>query len=146
MAAAPASGRTVLVTGGAGFIGSHLVEELVEPNVVRMLDNLTTGPREWVPEEVRFVEGYVRNDPTVTEAIEDVDLVFHEDAQVDVTASVEAPRRGMRSMRRRRSRYSNTPDRTGPVSCSLRAPRSTVTLRRSLSTTPRRPSPGRHMA
>jgi UDP-glucose 4-epimerase len=87
--------RTFLVTGGAGFIGSHIVEALVRRgDRVRVLDNLCTGHRENLAafgKEVEFIEGDV-SDPTVTaEAVKGVDCVFHEAALASVPRSVERP-------------------------------------------------------
>lgn len=86
------AGRTVLVTGGAGFVGSHLADALVDDNEVRVLDDLSTGRRENVPEGATFIEGDIRDDATLADAMAGVDLVFHEAAQVSVTRSVERPR------------------------------------------------------
>lgn len=92
MADQPLTGRTVLVTGGAGFVGSHLVDALVEENEVRVLDDLSTGEREHVHDDATFIEGDV-GDPSARErAMSDVDLVFHEAAIVDVPESVSNPR------------------------------------------------------
>src|SRR5262245_12484986 len=56
----PGNGMNVLVTGGAGFIGSHLVERLVgERHTVRVLDNEATGRRENVPAAARYLPGDV---------------------------------------------------------------------------------------
>ncbi len=87
--------RTFLVTGGAGFIGSHIVEALVRRgDRVRVLDNLCTGHRENLAafgKDVEFIEGDV-SDPTVTaEAVKGVDCVFHEAALASVPRSVERP-------------------------------------------------------
>ena len=76
-----------LVTGGAGFIGSHLVDALVaRGDEVTVLDDLSTGRREFVHEQARFVEHDVR-EPFETDA----DVVFHLAAQADVATSVERP-------------------------------------------------------
>ncbi|MFC6952966.1 NAD-dependent epimerase/dehydratase family protein [Halorubellus litoreus] len=83
--------RTVLVTGGAGFIGSHLVDALVEENEVRVLDDLSTGQVARLPDDVELVHGDVRNEELVAHATKDVDVVFHQAANVSVPASVENP-------------------------------------------------------
>jgi UDP-glucose 4-epimerase len=76
-----------LVTGGAGFIGSHLVDALVaRGDDVTVLDDLSTGRREFVHERAAFVEHDVR-EPFETDA----DVVFHLAAQADVSTSVERP-------------------------------------------------------
>lgn len=85
------TGRTVLVTGGAGFVGSHLAEALVGDNEVRVLDDCSTGAREHVPDRATFLEGDVRDRETLASAMADVDVVFHEAAMVSVPASVERP-------------------------------------------------------
>ncbi|HQY64920.1 MAG: SDR family oxidoreductase [Myxococcales bacterium] len=86
----------VLVTGGAGFIGSHIAERLVrEGHSVRVLDNLTSGHRENLATIARDVElqvGDVRDESACARAAEGVDVVFHEAAIVSVPYSVEHPR------------------------------------------------------
>jgi UDP-glucose 4-epimerase len=82
---------TVLVTGGAGFVGSHLVEALLEDNDVRVLDDLSTGRREFVHADAESIVGDVRDEGVVREAISGVDVVFHQAAVVSVDRSVEAP-------------------------------------------------------
>ncbi|MCZ7593134.1 MAG: SDR family oxidoreductase [Kiritimatiellae bacterium] len=86
----------VLVTGGCGFIGSHIVEALVsEGHRVRVLDNLSSGHRknlDAVKGEVEIIEGDVRDTTTVVAAMQDVSVVFHEAALVSVFDSVERPR------------------------------------------------------
>ncbi len=81
----------VLVTGGAGFIGSHLVERLVGDNEVRVLDDLSTGHREDVHNDATLHVGDVRDEATVREATAGVDVVFHHAASVSVDRSLEAP-------------------------------------------------------
>jgi len=83
----------VLVTGGAGFIGSHLVERLlVEGHSVRVLDNLSGGPRgDLSAEGYEFVDGDVRDRAMVEACLEGVEQVFHLAAQISVPASVQAP-------------------------------------------------------
>jgi UDP-glucose 4-epimerase len=76
-----------IVTGGAGFIGSHLVDALVaRGDEVTVLDDLSTGRREFVNPAARLVEHDIRN-PFDAEA----DTVFHLAAQADVGTSVERP-------------------------------------------------------
>jgi UDP-glucose 4-epimerase len=80
----------VLVTGGAGFIGHHLVRALLARGLgVTVLDDLSMGKRENVPPAARFVEGDVRDPAAVRNALEDVDAVLHEAAIVSIRASVE---------------------------------------------------------
>ena len=83
--------RSVLVTGGAGFIGSHIAHALIEDNRVTVLDDLSTGRRENVPAGATLVVGDVRDDETLSRVMDGVDLVFHEAAVVSVERSVEAP-------------------------------------------------------
>jgi UDP-glucose 4-epimerase len=83
--------RVVLVTGGAGFVGSHIAEALAPRNTVRVLDDLSDGTRSNLPEEVTVIEGDVREEATVDEAMADVDLCFHEAGMVSVDRSIEAP-------------------------------------------------------
>ncbi|APX98390.1 NAD-dependent epimerase/dehydratase family protein [Natronorubrum daqingense] len=85
------TGRTILITGGAGFIGSHLADALVADNDVRVLDNLTSGERANVPDDATLIEGDLRDDATLERATDGVDLIFHKAALVSVQGSVEAP-------------------------------------------------------
>ncbi|WP_178916537.1 NAD-dependent epimerase/dehydratase family protein [Natronomonas gomsonensis] len=72
------SGKRLCITGGAGFVGSHLADRLVADNEVVVVDRLGNGRREWVPDDAELVEGDLREDAAVTEAIdEDTDAVFH---------------------------------------------------------------------
>ncbi|MFN7987078.1 MAG: NAD-dependent epimerase/dehydratase family protein [Thermoanaerobaculia bacterium] len=89
----PPPGCSVLVTGGAGFIGSHLADALLaRGHRVVVLDDLSTGDARRVPREARFAKGDVR-DPGLDALLreEKVDTVFHLAAQVDVRKSVEDP-------------------------------------------------------
>ncbi|MEO7971031.1 MAG: SDR family oxidoreductase [bacterium] len=85
-----------LVTGGAGFIGSHIASGLVKSGArVRIIDDLSTGYRENIAEiggDVDFVEGSLADESLLRRAIEDVELVFHEAAIPSVPRSVENPR------------------------------------------------------
>ncbi len=85
------SNRSILVTGGAGFRGSHLTSALVEDNDVTVFDALTTGDEANLPDGVTLIEGDVRDTAALEAAITDVDTVFHEAALVSVARSVEAP-------------------------------------------------------
>lgn len=84
-----------LVTGGAGFIGSHIVTALVERgDQARVLDNLSTGKRENLAHldgKVEFVEGDIADRAVVDRAVSGVDFVFHEAALASVPRSVTAP-------------------------------------------------------
>lgn len=83
--------QTILITGGAGFIGSHLAAALAADNEVRILDSLTTGRRANIPSEATFIEGDLRDEETLVCATKNVDLIFHEAALVSVQRSIEAP-------------------------------------------------------
>ncbi|QLG64322.1 NAD-dependent epimerase/dehydratase family protein [Halorarum salinum] len=85
------SGLTTLVTGGAGFVGSHVADALVADNEVRVLDDLSTGRPGNVPDGATLVEGDVRDPNDLGAAMEGVDLVFHEAGLVSVPDSVERP-------------------------------------------------------
>lgn len=70
--------RFYLVTGGCGFIGSHLVETLVaRGDAVRVLDDLSRGRREYLPRGVEFIEADVADPAALRRAIQDVDGCFH---------------------------------------------------------------------
>jgi UDP-glucose 4-epimerase len=79
-----------LVTGGAGFIGSHLTRALLAGGRrVTVLDNLSVGQRGAVPEGARFVHGDIRDEAAVADALRDVDCVFHLAAQVTIRGSFD---------------------------------------------------------
>ena len=83
-----------LVTGGAGFIGSHLVDELARRgNPVRVLDDLSTGLRANLAHlpNVEFVEGSLTDPNAVVRAVQGVGVVYHLGALASVARSVEAP-------------------------------------------------------
>ena len=87
--------RIFLVTGGAGFIGSHITETLVERGErVRVLDNLSTGHLSNMAgfrERIEFIEADLVDARAVAEAVEGVDCIFHQAALASVPRSVEAP-------------------------------------------------------
>lgn len=79
----------ILVTGGAGFIGSHLVDALLEQaHDVRVLDDLSSGRRENLPDHIEFLRGDVTDPATVEQAFEGIDACFH----LAAIASVERSR------------------------------------------------------
>ncbi len=84
-----------LVTGGAGFIGSHIAEALVKKGVkVRIVDNLSTGKLENVDsfkENVEFVEGDIRDLGLMKDITRDVEIIFHEAALPSVPRSIDNP-------------------------------------------------------
>jgi UDP-glucose 4-epimerase len=83
----------LLVTGGAGFIGSHIVQTLLERgDKVRVLDNFSTGKRENLAGlDVEIVEGDLRDASRVAQACRAVDTIFHEAAFVSVPQSMAEP-------------------------------------------------------
>ena len=83
----------VLVTGGAGFIGSHLVHGLLDRgDRVRVLDNLSTGSKANLAGlDIDFIEGDIRDTAVVQEVINDVDFIFHLAAFISVAGSMEDP-------------------------------------------------------
>jgi UDP-glucose 4-epimerase len=83
--------KRILVTGGAGFIGGHLVAALHDDNDVRVLDDCSAGSPASLPDDVTFIEGDIRDAEIVQEAIDGVDVVFHEAAIVSVPESVDDP-------------------------------------------------------
>jgi UDP-glucose 4-epimerase len=87
--------RTFLVTGGAGFIGSHIAEALLRRgDKVRVLDSLSTGHVTNLAsfaEQVEFVEGCVTDASLVAKLVDGVDCVFHQAALASVPRSVKAP-------------------------------------------------------
>lgn len=83
---------TILVTGGAGFIGSHIVEHFQGNARVRVLDNLRSGFRHNLAGlDCEFIEGSILDRPRVREAMQDVDHVFHLAALISVPESMEKP-------------------------------------------------------
>jgi UDP-N-acetylglucosamine/UDP-N-acetylgalactosamine 4-epimerase len=89
--------RRVLVTGGAGFIGSNLVESLLNSgNSVICLDNFSTGKRENLNSftknpHFKLIEGDIRNYDECLNAVENIDIVFHEAALGSVPRSIKDP-------------------------------------------------------
>jgi dTDP-L-rhamnose 4-epimerase len=91
-------GKKVLVTGGAGFIGSHTVDQLVQRgDTVRVYDNLNPQVHgenaerpEYLHSEAEFIWGDIRNRDHLKKAIEDVEIVIHDAAEVGVGQSMYA--------------------------------------------------------
>lgn len=82
-----------LITGGAGFIGSHIARALLQQGAdVRILDNFSSGKRENLKGlNVEIIEGDLRDASRVTEAVRGVNIIFHEAAFVSVPESMEKP-------------------------------------------------------
>lgn len=86
-----------LITGGAGFIGSHLADELIGRGYhVIVLDNLSTGKRQNIRhleehERFRFVQGDILNEALVNDTVEECDIIFHLAAAVGVELIVKNP-------------------------------------------------------
>lgn len=87
--------RTMLVTGGAGFIGSHIVAALVaRGDKVRVLDDLSTGHASNLAEfkgRIEFIEGSIADAAKVAAAVQGVDCIFHQAALASVPRSVARP-------------------------------------------------------
>jgi nucleoside-diphosphate-sugar epimerase len=87
---------TVLVTGGAGFIGSHIAAALAQSGArVRIIDDLSTGHLENIKEiggELDFIQASLLDEAALRRVLEDVEVVFHEAAIPSVPRSVENPR------------------------------------------------------
>jgi UDP-glucose 4-epimerase len=88
--------RSILVTGGAGFIGSHLADALLGTNDVHVLDNFSSGKRDFVEHHMddrRFtlIEGDLLNPADIDEAIKGTDIVFHLAANPDVRLGPKDP-------------------------------------------------------
>ncbi|NJE48301.1 SDR family oxidoreductase [Thermococcus sp. 9N3] len=83
--------KLIVVTGGAGFIGSHIAWELVRDNEVIVIDNLYTGKAENVPPGAKLVKADVRDYEAIAELVSNADYVFHEAAQVSVVESIRDP-------------------------------------------------------
>jgi UDP-glucose 4-epimerase len=84
--------KRVLITGGAGFIGSHVARALLaEGNQVTVFDSLVSGSREAVPEEALFIQGDIRNRDELAHAFSDIDAVVHLAALVSVPESIAHP-------------------------------------------------------
>ena len=92
--------RVACVTGGAGFIGSHLVRALLTRGLeVKVLDNLSVGRRANVPNGAVLVEGDIADEECAKRAMEGCDIVFHLAARVAIRSSFESPSRRMKTRR-----------------------------------------------
>jgi len=88
--------RLWLVTGGAGFIGSHIVDELIKRGEkVRVLDNFSTGKMDnlyYVKDKIEIIKGDIRDFKIVKKAVKDVNYVIHQAAMRSVPKSVDDPK------------------------------------------------------
>ena len=88
-------GRKALVTGGAGFIGGHIVERLLACDwQVRVLDDFSSGRDENLAETLEHIElirGDIRDEATIQRAVQGVEVVFHQAAIASVPRSVAEP-------------------------------------------------------
>ena len=84
-----------LVTGGAGFIGSNIVEELLKRGYdIRVLDNFATGKRENLKQfekDIELIEGDIRSFHIVQQAVKDIDVILHQAALPSVPRSIKDP-------------------------------------------------------
>jgi len=82
-----------LITGGAGFIGSHIARALIQQGArVRILDNFSSGKRENLNGlDLEIIEGDLRDITCVAKAVRDINIIFHEGAFVSVPESMEKP-------------------------------------------------------
>ena len=86
--------KKVLVTGGAGFIGSHLVDQLIDRGInVTIIDNLSTGKKENINPKAKFIECDISTTSYIdlTFYLNDIDTVFHLAAKTAVQESIENP-------------------------------------------------------
>lgn len=87
----------ILVTGGAGFIGSHIVDRLLEKDYeVTVIDNLSNGNLDNLShnndnKEFHFIKGDIRDTDLLSKILDDIDVVFHEAALVSIKQSIENP-------------------------------------------------------
>ena len=107
------SGKRVCITGGGGFVGSHLADRLVADNDVVVADRFGAGRREWVPDGARVLEGDLQEPAVVAEAIDaETDVVFHvaADKRIDADDPDE-------QFRRNTALTANVAERMDTVGC-----------------------------
>ncbi len=88
--------KRILITGGAGFIGSNLTDYFIEHNFVRVLDNLITGKEENISHHFNktnfeFIKADIRDLDVCKQAVKDIDIVFHQAALGSVPRSINDP-------------------------------------------------------
>jgi len=86
--------KHIFVTGGAGFIGSHVIDNLIQHNKVTVFDNLSSGRMEFIRHHIgddnfSFIEGDLLEPDSIQSALEDIDMVFHLAANPDVKLGAE---------------------------------------------------------
>ncbi|MBE0523947.1 MAG: NAD-dependent epimerase/dehydratase family protein [Methanosarcinales archaeon] len=86
--------KHILVTGGAGFIGSHVIDNLIQHNKVTVFDNLSSGRMEFIQHHIgddnfSFIEGDLLEPDLIQSSLEDIDMVFHLAANPDVKLGAE---------------------------------------------------------
>ena len=82
------SNNNILVTGGAGYIGSHIVEQLIKKNEsVIIIDNLITGYKELINKKAKFIKVDIKNRPEVTKIIKNYNInsIIHLAAYLNVS-------------------------------------------------------------
>lgn len=88
--------QRICITGGAGFVGSHLADRLVRQNDITVVDDFSNGRREWVPEEATCIAGDFRDPAILRKAIdEETTLVFH--CAADKAVNTDDPNEQFRS-------------------------------------------------
>jgi len=83
--------KSILITGGAGFIGSHLADALAVENEVHVLDNCSKGDPAVLPASVEFHQGDIRDRSLLETLVSAVDIVYHQAAIVSIEDSLDRP-------------------------------------------------------